>query len=256
MTLKRTGHAEIDQQHSILDELVNDLGNLCNAQVVPGQSCENCDSETRSRCFVRLEKICSDLRAFIQGHNTYEEKLMDLLPDTPKCQRHIADHKHAHRTISRQLNQLSSQLNKDHPKSDSLRIGRVIDSWKGGHIQYFDAGLANYLDENKLPEIDFDDELVAILDEYVFQNRPTKINPSSNEKREKQRKTLETRGRYNALSPAQRKVFWLVVSGKTSSDIINELGISMNTVKSHRKAIFRKMEVKTMLELIKVADLL
>jgi DNA-binding CsgD family transcriptional regulator len=69
-------------------------------------------------------------------------------------------------------------------------------------------------------------------------------------------KKLEVRGRFESLSPAQRRVFWLVFGGKTNREIGNELGISVNTIKTHRAAIFQKMDVKSLLELVKKADLL
>ena len=47
-----------------------------------------------------------------------------------------------------------------------------------------------------------------------------------------------------------------MVSGKSNPEICSELGVSINTVKTHRAAIFQKMDVKTVLELVKKADIL
>jgi len=106
------------------------------------------------------------------------------------------------------------------------------------------------------PKIDFDGELVAMLDQHVFPNRPTMAKISSGTNLGLQRKKLEVRGRFESLSPNQRAVFWLVVSGKKNRDIAGELGITVNTVKTHRAAVFQKMEVGSALELVKKADVL
>jgi len=125
----------------------------------------------------------------------------------------------------------------------------------GDHSTLFDTRLVSLvkIDSTK---IEFDGELVMMLDEYVFPNRPTKSNASMRVKGVLQAKKLETRGRFESLSVAQRKVFWLVVGGKTTREIGQMLNVSVNTIKTHRAAIFNKMEVKTALELVKKADVL
>jgi len=51
-------------------------------------------------------------------------------------------------------------------------------------------------------------------------------------------------------------VFWLVVGGRTNREIAESLRVTVNTVKTHRAAVFQKMDVKSVLELVKKADIL
>jgi DNA-binding CsgD family transcriptional regulator/hemerythrin len=256
MSFKLTGYAEIDEQHSILDSLVEELQALCSLQSThQDPQCADCSASLRETCSTHLRKILADLGAFLLGHNTYEEKLMELLPDSPKCQRHIKHHKQAHRFILKQLKDISAYSIEHSPRTESLNIFRILDAWKGGHIMHFDSGLADYLAENRVPEINFDDELVKILDEYVFHNRPKPKNTQHDPASQKKKK-LETLGRYEKLSQAQKKVFWLLIGGMKTSEIEIELDISRNTVKSHRAAVYRKMNVNSLFDLITLSDYL
>jgi len=219
-------------------------------------SCAECSSQKRLDCTSVLDSLCSELRAFLQGHTSYEERMMELLPNTPKCQTHIKEHKRAHEQILRQLKKFSVQLAEESPGVGGALLFKIVSAWLGNHLIQFDTSLANYLDSSDTPEIDFDDELVAILDQYVFQNRPTRVSSSPDDTMVWKKKRLEVRGRFESLSPAQRKVFGLVVAGKKNREIVSELGVSINTVKTHRAAIFHKMEVSSVLELVKKADIL
>lgn len=132
---------------------------------------------------------------------------------------------------------------------------RVVGDWLGDHSNLFDTRLV-HLGKSDLPKVDFDSELVTMLDQHVFPNRPTKSRATHGTSAELRGKKLEIRGRFESLSPAQRQVFWLVVGGKGNREIADELHVSVNTVKTHRAAVFQKMDVKSALELVKRADVL
>ena len=256
MTPHRTGHAEIDQQHEILEGTVAQLAAFCSeAEDDPDAVCEACGSEKRQHCAAELASITRELLSFLIGHATYEEKMMELLPATPTCLAHVKGHKAAHAEIARQLKKASIQIGKDNPRTASRLIWRVISDWLGDHIALFDRRMVG-LGTSAAPEIDFDGELVLMLDQHVFPNRPTRAKDSSRTEMTLQKKKLEMRGRLESLSPAQRAVFWLVVSGKKNREIGEELGITVNTVKTHRTAIFQKMDVASVLDLVRKADLL
>jgi FixJ family two-component response regulator len=95
-----------------------------------------------------------------------------------------------------------------------------------------------------------------MLDQHVFPNRPTLENTSSGPSLALQRRKLEVRGRFESLTTAQRAAFWLVVSGKKNREIAEALSVTVNTIKTHRAAIFHKMEVGSVLDLVKKADIL
>jgi DNA-binding CsgD family transcriptional regulator len=53
----------------------------------------------------------------------------------------------------------------------------------------------------------------------------------------------------NGLTERQRKVFDLIVSGKTNKEIMAELFIEQSTLKSHINEIYRKLDIKSRSEL-------
>jgi FixJ family two-component response regulator len=72
--------------------------------------------------------------------------------------------------------------------------------------------------------------------------------------REKQRDAGELRQRYNALSVREREVMSLVVSGMLNKQIAAELGATEATVKMHRGQAMKKMQAKSLPELVRMAD--
>jgi FixJ family two-component response regulator len=64
------------------------------------------------------------------------------------------------------------------------------------------------------------------------------------------------RQRYEGLSLRERQVFAAVVAGRLNKEIAAELGVAERTVKAHRARVKQKLVVRTMAELVHVADLL
>ena len=58
---------------------------------------------------------------------------------------------------------------------------------------------------------------------------------------------------YASLSPREREVMALVVSGRLNKQVGGELGISEITVKAHRGKLMRKMNAHSLADLIKMA---
>lgn len=257
MKINHTGYAEIDQQHEILENISEQLKVFCSEiKENAAAACESCSKQKSVSCKSELNALMGELISFWIGHSTYEEKLMELLPATPSCQAHIRGHQAAHAGLLKGLKKLAVQVTNDSPQTASNRLWKILDGWLGDHARHFDADLARHLDNVDSPAIDFDAELVAMLDKHVFASRPTRTKSSLNSELKLKRKRLEIRGRFESLSPAQQRVFWQAIEGKKNNDIANQLAVSVNTIKSHRAAVFRKMEVSSVLELVKIADVL
>jgi FixJ family two-component response regulator len=62
------------------------------------------------------------------------------------------------------------------------------------------------------------------------------------------------RATYAALSPREKEVMALVVSGRLNKQVGGELGISEITVKAHRGKMMKKMKAATFSELVRMAD--
>jgi FixJ family two-component response regulator len=72
--------------------------------------------------------------------------------------------------------------------------------------------------------------------------------------REKQAETLDAHERYQTLTPREREVMTLVVSGLLNKQIASEIGASEATVKIHRANMMQKMQVGSLIELVRVSD--
>jgi RNA polymerase sigma factor (sigma-70 family) len=56
------------------------------------------------------------------------------------------------------------------------------------------------------------------------------------------------------LTPREREVFELVIRGRTNKQIGNALGATERTIKAHRQRVMEKMQVRSLAELVSLAE--
>lgn len=61
--------------------------------------------------------------------------------------------------------------------------------------------------------------------------------------------------RFDALTPREQEVMKLMVGGKMNKEIAAALDVSIRTVEVHRSKVMQKMQVQSLPELVRVADL-
>lgn len=71
--------------------------------------------------------------------------------------------------------------------------------------------------------------------------------------RQRQRELKELQERYESLTPRERQVLTLVVSGKMNKEIAQQLGTSEVTVKIQRRQVMHKMKAESLAELVSLS---
>jgi len=56
------------------------------------------------------------------------------------------------------------------------------------------------------------------------------------------------------LTPREREAFELVIRGQTNKQVANKLGATERTIKAHRHRVMEKMQVRTLAELVSLAE--
>jgi FixJ family two-component response regulator len=72
--------------------------------------------------------------------------------------------------------------------------------------------------------------------------------------RDRARALADLQARFNTLTPREREVMVLAVTGRLNKQIAAAIGVSENTVKIHRGNLIRKMGAASLVELAQIAE--
>jgi RNA polymerase sigma factor (sigma-70 family) len=74
------------------------------------------------------------------------------------------------------------------------------------------------------------------------------------ERRERKKEVSDLKERFNSLTPREREVISMVVSGMLNKQIADQLATAENTVKVQRSRAMEKMQAQSVAELVKMID--
>lgn len=107
-------------------------------------------------------------------------------------------------------------------------------------VQAMKAGAVDFL-----PKPFCDQDLLAAVRQAIARHTAA---------RQAEAELVEIRQRAATLSPREREVMALVVSGKLNKQTGHQLGVTVKTIKVHRAQVMRKMGAGSLAQLVRIAE--
>ena len=98
--------------------------------------------------------------------------------------------------------------------------------------------------------------LTKPFDDQAFLDLVNSALKTAGERYQQRIKLESLRSRFETLTPREREVMALVVTGMLNKQIAGELGTTEKTVKVHRSQVMRKMEADSVAALVRMADVI
>jgi len=98
--------------------------------------------------------------------------------------------------------------------------------------------------------------LMKPFDDQAFLDLVNSALETGRERYQQRTKFESLRLRFEMLTPREREVMSLVVTGMLNKQVAGELGTTEKTIKAHRSQVMRKMEADSVASLVRMADFL
>jgi two-component system response regulator TtrR len=96
------------------------------------------------------------------------------------------------------------------------------------------------------------DFILKPFEQHQFLNRVREALRQDLDQRRRRKESSRLRERIDRLTPREREVMDLVVEGRLTKQIAQQLGISVKTVEVHRSHVTKKMEVSSVAQLVRL----
>jgi FixJ family two-component response regulator len=179
-----------------------------------------------------VEDLLGSIGLSVQSFGAVQEFLDSKRPDTPGC----------------------IVLDVRLPGTSGLEFQRLLANSNMGLPIIFISGhsdIAISVQAMKLGAIEFltkplrEQELVDAVQFGIARERA---------RRQEVRRLASLKGRLQSLTPREREVLELVITGRQSKIIAADLKLSIMTVKVHRSHVMRKMGAKSLIDLARIAS--